>query len=67
MIQRCRDGVPILDVSLFTGVGQWVLRLGGAPTQCPCSGERAAVKRMRALHAEHDDVIGSPRMCGPWR
>ena len=28
-----------IDVSLFTGIDQWVLRLGDAPAQCTCDGE----------------------------
>lgn len=31
-----------IDVSVFTGVDQWVLRLGDAPAEYPGSGERPA-------------------------
>ncbi len=31
-----------INVSLFTGVAQWVLRLGGAPAVCADDGEHPA-------------------------
>jgi hypothetical protein len=31
-----------IDVPVFTGVGEWVLRLGDAPAECPRAGERPA-------------------------
>jgi len=31
-----------IDVPLFMGVGQWVLRLGDASAQCAHDGERLA-------------------------
>ena len=63
MIHRCRETFPIrlmcrcLQVSA-SGYYSWATRPPSARTQ-----ENARlVRRMRALHAEHDGVLGSPRM-----
>ena len=36
-----------IDVSVFTGLGQWVLRLGDARAQCAHEGERAAAGALK--------------------
>jgi len=63
MIQRCREAFPIrmmcrcLRVSP-SGYYGWVTRPPSARAQ-----ENARVLvRIRALHADHDGVVGSPRM-----
>jgi putative transposase len=63
MIQRCREAFPIrlmcrcLHVS-SSGYYGWVTRSPSARAQ-----ENARVlTRIRQMHAEHDGVVGSPRM-----
>ena len=35
-----RRGSHPIDVSVFTGIGQWVLRVEDTTAQCPHEGER---------------------------
>lgn len=63
MIERCREAFPIrlmcrcLRVSP-SGYYGWVTR----PLSVRAQENARLVRRMRALHTEHDGVLGSPRM-----
>jgi len=63
MIQRCRDAFPIrlmcrcLRVSA-SGYYGWTTR----PPSARTTENTRLVQRLRELHAEHDGVIGGPRM-----
>ena len=68
MIQRCRDAFPIrlmcrcLRVSP-SGYYGWVTR---APSTRAEENAQLLV-RIQALHADHDGVVGSPRIWGDLR
>jgi hypothetical protein len=63
MIQRCRDAFPIrlmcrcLRVS-SSGYYGWVTR----PPSARAQANARLLERIRALHADHDGIVGSPRI-----
>ena len=50
------------DVPVFAGVAQRVLRLGTRPPSARAQENARLLARIHQLHADHDGVVGSPRI-----
>jgi putative transposase len=64
MIQRCRDAFSIRMMCRFlrvapSGYYGW----GTRPLSGRAQENARLLVRIRALHADHDGVVGSPRVC----
>jgi putative transposase len=63
MIQRCRDAFPIRMMCRYlqaspSGYYGWVTR----PPSARAQENVQLLERIRVLHADHDGVVGSPRI-----